>query len=471
MSDTLTAGRTQRRNMMLDDNVAKVIIIIAIPMIISMLVDSLYNIADTYFVSRLGKSATAAVGVNDSLTHFIRSASMGFGVGASSYISRLLGAKQDEEACRVGTTTLFTSMVILSAFAALAYIFIDPLVTLLGATESSKPYAMDYARFILLSVPFTAGEVSLSHMLRAEGSTKLSMIGMTTGCAVNVVLDPIFITGFGLEVAGAAIATTLSKVVSFLMLLWPFLRRRTMLEVRLRYFTPKWRIYKEVARMGIPTFLRTSMMTISGVVMNNYAGSFSDSALAAVSVANKCTRLVGSGIMGFGQGFQPVAGYCWGAKRYRRVNRAFWVSSGIGSAMAIVIGSAMAIFSPQLVAVFAAADPDIISIGTLMIRSQCSTMVLHMWVMIVNSLFQALGRAIPAAILGLSRQVICLLPALVVLCAVFGVTGLAISQAVADLLSLFIAVPMVIKITREILRLAATEDSGATTLPAVESEP
>lgn len=471
MSDTLTAGRTQRRNMMLDDNVAKVIIIIAIPMIISMLVDSLYNIADTYFVSRLGKSATAAVGVNDSLTHFIRSASMGFGVGASSYISRLLGAKQDEEACRVGTTTLFTSMVILSAFAALAYIFIDPLVTLLGATESSKPYAMDYARFILLSVPFTAGEVSLSHMLRAEGSTKLSMIGMTTGCAVNVVLDPIFITGFGLEVAGAAIATTLSKVVSFLMLLWPFLRRRTMLEVRLRYFTPKWRIYKEVARMGIPTFLRTSMMTISGVVMNNYAGSFSDSALAAVSVANKCTRLVGSGIMGFGQGFQPVAGYCWGAKRYRRVNRAFWVSSGIGSAMAIVIGSAMAIFSPQLVAVFAAADPDIISIGTLMIRSQCSTMVLHMWVMIVNSLFQALGRAIPAAILGLSRQVICLLPALVVLCAVFGVTGLAISQAVADLLSLFIAVPMVIKITREILRLAATEDSGATTLSAAESEP
>ena len=471
MSDTLTSGRAQRRNMMLDDNVAKVIIIIAIPMIISMLVDSLYNIADPYFVSQLGKSATAAVGVNDALTHFIRSASMGFGVGASSYISRLLGAKQDEEACRVGTTTLFTSMAILSAFGALAYIFIDPLVTLLGATESSKPYAMDYARFILLSVPFTAGEVSLSHMLRAEGSTKLSMIGMTAGCVVNVVLDPIFINGFGLEVAGAAIATTISKVVSFLMLLWPFLRRRTMLEVRLRYFTPKWRIYKEVARMGIPTFLRTSMMTISGVVMNNYAGSFSDSALAAVSVANKCTRLVGSGIMGFGQGFQPVAGYCWGAKRYRRVNRAFWVSSDIGSAMAIVIGSAMAIFSPQLVAVFAAADPDIISIGTLMIRSQCSTMVLHMWVMIVNSLFQALGRAIPAAILGLSRQVICLLPALVVLCAVFGVTGLAISQAVADLLSLFIAVPMVIKITREILRLAATEDSGAATLPAAENEP
>ena len=456
--------------MMLDDNVAKVIIIIAIPMIISMLVDSLYNIADTYFVSQLGKSATAAVGVNDALTHFIRSASMGFGVGASSYISRLLGAKQDEEACRVGTTTMFTSMAVLSAFGALAYIFIDPLVTLLGATESSKPYAMDYARFILLSVPFTAGEVALSHMLRAEGSTKLSMIGMTAGCAVNVVLDPIFINVLGLKVAGAAIATTISKAVSFLMLLWPFLRRRTMLELRLRYFTPKWRIYKEVARMGIPTFLRTSMMTISGVVMNNYAGSFSDSALAAVSVANKCTRLVGSGIMGFGQGFQPVAGYCWGAKRYRRVNRAFWVCSGIGSAMAIVIGSAMAFFSPQLVAVFAAEDADIISIGTLMIRTQCATMILHMWVMIVNSLFQALGRAIPAAILGLSRQVICLLPAVMVLSAVLGVTGLAISQAVADLLSLFIAGPMVIKITREILRLAAAEEAVSDAPIAEETE-
>lgn len=458
MSQT-AQNREQRHRMLLEDPVARVIPLIAIPMIISMMVDSLYNIADTYFVSQLGKAATAAVGVNDSMTHFIRACAMGFGVGASSYMSRLLGARRDEDACRVGNTTLFTSMILLSVLAMFAFIFVSPLVSLLGATESAKPYAMSYARFILLSVPFTAGEVSLSHILRSEGSTRYSMIGMVSGCVVNVALDPLFIHTFGLEVAGAAIATSISKLVSFLVLLWPFLRRRTMIELRFSYFTPKWSIYKEVARMGIPTFFRASLMTISSVVINNFAGSFSDSALAAVSVANKCTRLAGSAILGFGQGFQPVAGYCWGAKRYHRVNRAFWVCTLMGACMATVVGGVLGIFAPRLVAVFAAEDAEIISLGTLMIRTQCVTMFAHVWVMIINSLFQALGRALPAAILSLSRQAICLIPAVVVLSLVFGVRGLAVSQATSDLLSMAIAIPMVVKITREIKRLGETEDA------------
>ncbi len=458
MANTLAQNRAERRRMMLEEPVGKVVTIIAIPMIISIMVDSLYNIADTYFVSQIGRAATAAVGVNDSMTHFIRACAMGFGIGASSYMSRLLGAKKDEEACRVGNTTLFTSIILLSLLAVIAFIFVDPLVSLLGATPSAKPYAMSYARFILLSVPFTAGEVSLSHMLRSEGSTRYSMIGMVSGCVVNLALDPLFIRTFGLGVAGAAIATSISKVISFLVLLWPFLRRKTMLELRFSYFTPKWSIYREVARMGIPTFLRASLMSTSTVVINNFAGSFSDSALAAVSVANKCTRLVGSAIMGFGQGFQPVAGYCYGAKRYHRVNRAFWVSTGIGAAIAVVIGSAMGIFAPKLVSVFAANDAEIIRLGTLMIRTQCVTMFAHVWVMIINGLFQALGRALPAAVLGLSRQAICLIPAVIVLSLLFGVNGLAVSQATSDLLSMAIAIPMVIKITREIRRLAETEE-------------
>ncbi len=458
MADSLAQNRANRRRMMLEDSVIKVVTIISIPMIISMLVDSLYNIADTYFVSQLGKAATAAVGVNDSMTHFIRACAMGFGFGASSYISRLLGAKQDEEACRVGNTTFFTSIVVLSVLAVFAYIFVDPLVSLLGATASAKPYAMDYAHYILLSVPFTAGEVSLSHMLRSEGSTRYSMFGMVSGCLVNVALDPLFIHTFGLEVAGAAIATSISKAVSFLVLLWPFLRRKTMLELRFSYFTPKWSIYREVARMGVPTFLRASLMSTSTVVINNFAGSFGDSALAAVSVANKCTRFVGSAIMGFGQGFQPVAGYCWGAKRYHRVNRSFWVCTMIGAVMAVVIGGALGIFAPKLVAIFAADDADIIRLGTLMIRTQCFTMFPHVWVMIINGLFQALGRALPATVLGMSRQVICLIPAVIVLSLLFGVNGLAVSQATADVLSMAIAIPMVTKISQEIKRRAETEE-------------
>ena len=468
MAKTLSVeeGRAERRRMMLEEPVAKVIPIIAIPMIISMLVDSLYSMADTYFVSQLGRAATAAVGVNDSMSHFIRSVAMGFGVGSSSYMSRLLGAKREEEACRVGTTTVFTSAIVLSVLAAIAYIFINPLVDLLGATASSKPYSMDYARFILFSAPFTAGEVALSHMLRAEGSTKYSMIGMCSGCVVNVALDPLFINVLGMEVAGAALATSISKFVSFVVLLWPFLRKKTLLELKFSYFTPKWTTYKEIIRMGTPTFLRASLMSVASVVTNNIAGGFSDSALAAVSVANKCTRLVGSGIMGFGQGFQPVAGYCWGAKHYRRVRKAFWVSTLIGTCMAIVIGGAMAIFAPKLVAVFAADDADIVSIGTLMIRSQCYTMIFHVWVMLVNGLFQALGRALPAAILSLSRQVICLIPSVVILSLLFEVTGLALSQAASDVLGMFIAVPLVIRISRELNKLIAENPD-----PAPDADP
>lgn len=453
MASTTLDSRAERRRMMLEDPVIKVIPLIAFPMIISMLIDSIYNIADTYFVSQLGRAATAAVGVNDAMTHFIRSVAMGFGMGASGIMSRLLGAKKDEEACCVGTTAMFTSIVFLTVLAAVAYLFVEPLVVLLGATDTVKPYSMDYARFILISAPFTAGEVALSQMLRSEGSTKYSMFGMVSGCVVNIALDPLFIHTFGMEVAGAALATTISKFISFVVLLWPFLTKKTILEVKFRYFTPKWSIYKEIIRMGVPTFLRSSMMTVAGVITNNIAGSFSDSALAAVSVANKCTRMVGSAIIGFGQGFQPVAGYCWGAGHYQRVRRAFWVSTGIGAAMAVVIGGAMAIGAKTLVKVFAADDADIISIGTLMIRTQCYTMMAHVWGMIINGLFQALGRAIPAAILGLSRQVICLIPCVLILSKLFGVTGLAVSQAAADLLGLAIAIPMVINISKELNQL------------------
>jgi putative MATE family efflux protein len=447
----LEARRDERRRMMLEDPIIKVIPIVAIPMIISMLIDSIYNIADTYFVSRLGTAATAAVGVNDSLMHFMRSVAMGFGMGASSYISRLMGAKNEDEASKVASTTFFTALIFLSAVAALAYVFMSPLVTLLGATESVKPYSIAYAKFILLSAPFTAGEVVLSQLLRSEGSTKFSMIGMVSGCVLNIALDPIFIHVLSLGVSGAAIATTISKCVSFMVLLTPFLRRRTMLEVKFKYFTPKWEIYKEVAKMGIPTFLRSSMMSVASVVTNNVAGSFSDSALAAVSVANKCTRLVASAVMGFGQGFQPVAGYCWGAKRYKRVHKAFWTTSAIGAVCGGLLGIIMGIFSKQLIGIFASSeDTEIIRIGSLMIISQCITMIPHVWVMIANGLFQALGRAVSAGVLGLSRQVICLIPCVVILSKLFGVNGLAVAQASADVLSCLIALPMVLKLTKEI---------------------
>jgi putative MATE family efflux protein len=253
---------------MLEDPIVKILPIVALPMVLSTLIDSFYNLADTYFVSTLGTAATAAVGVNNSLMHFIRAMGIGFGMGAASYISRLLGARRDEEASRVASTTAFTAMGFISAFGLIAFIFRSPLVMLLGATENVRPYSIQYATYILLAVPFTVGEICFSQTLRSEGSTTYSMIGMVSGCVVNLLLDPLFIFVFKWGVAGAAAATALSKVVSFCVLLSPFLRGKSLLRISPSLFTPKKEIYLEVGKMGLPVFLRSSLMSVASVITN-----------------------------------------------------------------------------------------------------------------------------------------------------------------------------------------------------------
>ena len=442
----LAERRAERREMMISGNLLKVIPIVALPMIVSMLIDAFYNLADTYFVSQLGITATAAVGVNDSLLHLMRAVALAFGMGASSPISKLMGAKREDEASRVATTAVITSMITLSVLAFITYIFRESFVVFLGATEGAKPYAIEYATFILISAPFTAGEVACSHTLRAEGSTTYSMIGMVSGCIINLFLDPIFIHNFGMGVAGAALATTISKAISFCILISPFLRHKTLIELKFKFFTPKAYIYKEIAKMGIPTLLRTSVMSLSAVFVNNVARTFGDAALAAVSVSNKCARMVGSAILGFGQGLQPIGGYCFGARRYRRVRSAFWTCTGMGACIALILGAAMFIFAPQILGLFMdkVEDAETMRIGTLMLRTQCVTMMPHIWVMIINGLYQALGRPVEATVLGLSRQVIFLIPSVFVLSKIWGVDGLGCAQATADILSLLVSIPMVV---------------------------
>lgn len=464
MDDRQSLRRAARRKMMLEDPVAKVIPVLAVPMVIAMLIDSVYNMTDTYFVSQLGTSATAAVGVNDSLMQLIRSLAMGFGIGASSYISRLLGAREYEKAGRVGSTALLTALMVISAVAAVGFIFINPLVVMLGATPTVKPYSVQYASWILLSSPFTAGTVVLSQLLRSEGSTQYSMIGMVSGCLINIGLDPLLISVFGYGVAGAAIATGISKAFSAVILLAPFLRGKTLFEVRLGLFTPRLELYAEIVKMGIPTFLRSSMLAVSTIVLNNCAGAFGDTALAAVSVANKCTKLVGAAILGLGIGFQPLAGYCWGAKRYARIRKAFWTCSAMGVAGAIVLGTAMALSAPGVIRLFTSADnAEMVEIGSYIIITQCITMAMHVWAMIANSLYQGLGRPVGAGILGLSRQLICLVPSVIVLSHVFGLYGLASAQAVSDVVTMCIAVPMVLWLMKKIKALETGGPAAAST--------
>lgn len=453
MASKLGVSPEDRRKLMLEAPVMKVIPMIALPMVISMLIDAFYNLADTYFVSTLGTAATAAVGVNSSLMFFIRAIAMGFGMGASSYISRLLGAKKNNEAHKVASTTAITSIGVITVCAVFAYIFKGPLVNLLGATETSRVYAMQYAQYILFAAPFTAGENVFSQVLRAEGSTTRSMVGILSGCFVNLILDPIFIFNFGWGVAGAAAATAISKVISFAVLLYPFIAKKTMVKIAFKFNTPTWGIYKEVARMGIPNFLRAALMSVSSVVTNNLAAGFGDSVLAACSVSVRIMMFVGSMVIGFGQGFQPIAGYCWGAKRYGRIKKAFWSTSLLGAIVCLVCGTAIFIFAGPIIGIFTKSDTEILELGKFMIRLQCLTLLAHVWSVVINGLFQAIGRALSATIMSLSRSVICLIPCLLIMSTIWGKYGLCSAQAAADVLSIIIAIPLLINILRELTRL------------------
>jgi len=453
--------RVARQKMMLEDPLIKVVPSIAFPMMIAQLVQAFYGLVDTYFVSQLGTAATAAVGVNDSLMMFEQAIAMGIGAGASSYISRLLGAKDDKTASSVATTSLFIALGIGVLFAMISYAFMSPLIDIMGATASSKKYSMDFAKYILLGAPFTCGTFVLGQLLRAEGSTQFSMWGTVSGCVVNIILAPIFISVLKLEVAGAGMATSISKAISFFILLIPYLRKRSLLEINIKLFNAKWSIMKEVLRMSIPTFLRASMMSIASTVTNNVAGNFGDYMLAAMSVGNKVMRFLSSAIMGISQGIQPIAGFCWGAKKYRRVREVFWFIVIGGGGIALVFGLGVSFFAEPLIRFMTSgANEDAIRMGEVILKSQCYVLSIHMVIMCMSGVFQALGKAANSSILGLARSLFALIPCVVFLSMAFGEMGLAWSRAAADILSFFIALPMIIKLLNDLKKKVAEEDAA-----------
>ena len=455
MEDKKAAARAKRQKMMLEDPMFRVIPAVAIPMIISSIIDSIYNLADTFFVSGLGEVATAAVAINDSLMTILRAVSMGFALGAASYISRLMGAKQDERASNVATTTLGIGCAFSLLFGLVCFCFKDTIINLLGSTEEAHHYSVQYATFILLAAPFTTAELVMNQLLRSEGSTRFAMIGMCSGCILNCFLDPLFINVFGWGVAGAAGATALSKVFSVLVLMMPYVTKHAMLELHPKHFYIDFENVKEVARMGIPAFLRMSLMSLGGIVTNNVAKGFGTAVLAGIAVANKLYRLVGSVIMGFSQGFGPVAGFCWGARKYKRTKESFTTTLTIGFTGALILGSLMFIFAKPLVGIFNKSGNELmLRISSLKIRSLCIVFIPHIFVMVTSNLYQSLGKPLGNLLLSMSRQLLVLIPLVLVVPRFFGAEGLACCQALSDLISaVFLAVPFAYAMLKVINRL------------------
>ena len=466
MTDAERQRQEHRKNMMLVDPLPRVITKMAVPSIISFLITSIYNLADTYFVSSLGTEATAAVSVNASLDQILMMAGSMLAVGAASYISRLLGARREEKANQVISVAFFLAMGFGAVVMVLGVAFMAPMVRLLGATATCEGYAMDYAAYVLLVAPFMAANFVMNQCLRAEGSAMLSMIGMGFGGILNCFLDPIFIFTLGLGVRGASMATAISKLVSFAILVFPYLTRRSLLRVSIRRFKPTADILGQIVSVGSSSLFRNGLAVISAIVLNNIAGGISDSLLAGIGVSTKIMMFPFGIILGFGTGFQPVAGFNWGAKRYDRVAESYRFAARTAIIGAAVMGAALAVFAGPLILLFAKADPAMQEAGTLCIRLQSIALPVHSWVAVVNMLCAGLGNAKGAVLLSTARQGTCFLPIVYPMALLWGSLGVVSVQAVADVLTLLLAAPLIRKVKRQIRAAALEQGAQGDVLPA-----
>ena len=460
MAKTDSGQQTRREQLMLQEPLPGVITRMAVPSILSFLITSIYNLADTYFVSGLGESATAAVSVNASLDQIIMLAGSMLAVGAASYVSRLLGAREKEKADQVLSTSFFLALAFGAAVMVLGTAFMGPMVRLLGATDTCEQYSIQYATYVLLVAPFMATTFVMNQCLRAEGSPMRSMLGMGFGGILNCFLDPIFIFRLGLGVSGASMATAISKLVSFVILIFPYLTRRSVLRLSIRYFHPSRDIIVQVVTVGSSSMFRSGLAVVSAIVLNNIAGGISDAVLAGIGVSNKIMMFPFGIILGFGTGFQPVAGFNWGARRYDRVQESYRFAAWTAIIGAAVMGAALALCAQPLIGLFAKADhaAEMRQIGALCIRLQCLALPVHGWVAVVNMLCAGLGNARGALLLSTSRQGTCFLPIVYPMAWIWGAGGVAAVQAVADILTLILAVPLIRRVMGRVQQAAGRQE-------------
>ena len=439
-----------RRLMMLNDPISRVIPKMAVPTIVAFLITSIYSLADTYFVSSLGTNATAAVSVNASLDQMIMMCGSMLAMGANSYIARLLGEGNEKKASQVLSTSFFAAFAMGVLLLVFGSIFMTPMVRLLGATPTCEQYSIDYATYILLAAPFMASNFVMNQCLRSEGSATLSMVGMGFGGILNIILDPIFIFTLDMGVAGASLATAISKFVSFAILIFPYITRRSLLDLSIKNFKPSKDIISKVVSVGSSSLFRNGLNVISAILLNNIAGGISDSVLAAVMFPF-CI------ILGFGNGFQPVAGFNWGAKRYDRVEESYKFSARVSLIGSLIMAALIALFCDQLIVLFAGEDMEMRRIGAFCILAQCIALPVHAWVAIVNMLCVGLGNAKGAMLLATARQGTCFIPFVHIMAALLGAYGVASVQALADVLSLALALPLMLAMKKRIEKAKAGE--------------
>lgn len=445
-------NQEEKVSYMLSEPVPHLVCQMAVPTIISMLVTSFYNMVDTFFVGKINTQATAAVGVVFSVMAFIQACGFFFGHGSGNYISRKLGAKEFDEANVMAATGFFTAFFTGIVAAVVGLCFLTPLARVLGSTPTILPYTKDYLRIILIGCPFMMSSLVLNNQLRFQGSASYAMVGIVTGGLLNMVLDPLLIFTCDMGVAGAALATIISQIVSFV-LLFLMSRKGGNIRIEFRNFKPTWALYKEIFRGGVPSLCRQGLASIAQICLNHSAGTFgggySDAAIAAMSIVGRISMFANSALIGFGQGFQPVCGMNYGAKQFGRVRQAFAFCVKYAAVFLVIVSAAGIIFAEPLVTCFRREDAEVIRIGTLALRLQCIVFPLNAWIVMSNMMLQSIGKAARASFVAAARQGIFFIPLIWILPQIFGLLGVQMCQTWSDILTFGVSVPMCVGVLRE----------------------
>ena len=429
--------------------VGKLIPALAVPTVISMMVTMIYNLVDAFFVGKLGTSASAAIGIVLGVQSIIQAFGFMLGHGAGSLISVHLGRADRKTADRLLSTSFFTAAgfsIVLSVF---CLFFLEPLMRLLGSTDTILPYSSNYATYILISGPALMCSCVLNNVMRYEGKAILAMAGLVTGGVLNMIGDPILMFGLGLGIDGAGLSTAISQYISFGVLLYMFLSGRTITRISIHNYTRDIRELFGILKVGFPSLIRQMLNSIATMTLNNCAMPYGDAAIAAMSIVGRISMFIGSAMIGIGQGFQPVSAFNYGAKKYGRLRQAFFFTFRLGAVILGTLGILGMIAPAPVVHIFRD-DPRVVEIGAAALRFQCIAVFFQAFSVTANMMFQSVGRSREASFLATLRSGLFYVPLLLILPRFMGLLGIQSAQMWSDLLTTAVCIPFVVRFFKEI---------------------
>ena len=428
--------------------VEKLIPRLAVPTIFSMMITMIYNLVDAYFVGKLGTSASAAIGVVLGVQSIFQAFGFMMGHGAGSQISVRLGEGDRDAADRLFSTAFFHALVISVIVGVLGLIGLEPLMRLMGSTDTILPFSKNYGFYILISGPALVGSCVLNNVMRYEGRAVLAMVGLVTGGVLNMIGDPILMFGLGLGIDGAGLSTAISQYISFGILLYMVFSKRTISRLSLRYRSNDPDVTLSIMRVGFPSLIRQMLNSLATITLNHCAMPYGDAAIAAMAIVGRIVMFIGSAMIGLGQGFQPVSAYNYGARKFKRLRDSFYFTVKAGMAVLGILAIFGFMFPGPVVQLFRD-DPRVVEIGSRALRFQCIAVVMQPFSVTANMMFQSIGRSKEASFMAMLRSGLYYIPSLLILPLFLGLTGIECAQMVSDILTTLTCIPFVVRFMRE----------------------